>query len=443
MRSEEFSIRKLDKWLLGLYLLMTVIGIFNIYSSKFNPDHPMIYSQEEEYGKQILWFGISLLTGGLILLLENNFIRKFTYQFYGFVIFLLVAVLIVGIEKNGAKAWFGIGSFGIQPSEFAKVGVCLAIAKFLSTPNIKLTDKNSRLITFLFIAVPAGLIQLQPDTGTNIVFMAFILVLYREGMSGNFLLFGLFALVLSVLTLMTKDGSMDLFFTGYSVNGNIGVVIIITFLAVLSSALLRQFVMKRSRRAAYTLLILAWLGSAALIFSVNYVYYNVLGKHQRERIDISLGLIEDPDGKGYNQDRAKAAIGSGGFWGKGYMNSTLSNAGQKHVPMHSTDFIYCTWSEEWGFVGSVTVIVLFTILLFRIIIIAERQRSQFTRIFAYAVACIIFFHFLINIGMAIGLAPVIGIPLPFFSYGGSSLIAFSMLIFILLKLDAERLDVLR
>ncbi|MFZ5554122.1 MAG: rod shape-determining protein RodA [Bacteroidota bacterium] len=443
MRTEEFSIKKTDKWLLVLYFFMVIIGILNIYSTKFNPDHPEIWNQDEEYGKQITWFGLSLLAGGFILLLEGNFIKKFAYQFYGVVCLLLVAVLLVGVEKNGAKAWFGIGNFGIQPSEFAKVGVSLALAKFLSTPNIKLTDKNSRISTFLFIAVPAALIQLQPDTGTNIVFMAFILVLYREGMSGNFLLFGLLALILGVLTLMTKDGSMDILFTGITVDGNTGMTIIITLLSVLSFFLIRQFVMKRNRRAAYTFLVIAWLASIGLIFSVNYAYHHVLGKHQRERIDISLGLVEDPDGKGYNQDRAKAAIGSGGFWGKGFMNSTLSNAGLKHVPMHSTDFIYCTLSEEWGFAGSVTVIILFVILLFRIIIIAERQRSQFTRIFAYSVACIIFFHFLINIGMEIGLGPVIGIPLPFFSYGGSSLIAFSILIFILIKLDAERLDILR
>lgn len=443
MRQGDSPIRKIDTWLLMLYLIMVCLGVTNIYSSAYNPEHPSLFDLDREYGKQVMWFGISLGLGGLILLLEGSFIRKYSFEFYGVMCLLLVAVLIVGEEKNGAKAWFGIGSFGIQPSEFAKIGVSLALAKYLSTPQIRFEDFKTRIYTVLFIGIPAFLILMQPDAGTVIVFLSFIFVLYREGMSGNLLLFGLFVLVLGVLSLMLKETSLELPLLGQEVSGQFGLILILSIVALLVFFLIRQFVMKRNRRRTYFILSVAFVASILIVVGTNYAFYNVLQKHQRERIDITLGLIDDPDGKEYNINRSMAAIGSGGWSGKGYMKSTLANSGQKHVPMQSTDFIFCTLSEEWGFPGSLLIIVLFVALLFRIVLLAERQRSNFTRIFAYCVSAILFFHFLINIGMAIGLAPVIGIPLPFFSYGGSSLMAFSILIFILLKLDSERLDVLR
>ncbi len=443
MRADEISLKKADGWLIILYLVMVSLGVVTIYSSNFSPDYPELFSFSREYGKQLLWIGVSLKAGGAILLIEGRFIRKFAYQIYLVVCLLLVAVLLVGTKKNGATAWFGIGDFGIQPSEFAKVGVSLALAKYLSTLNIRFSDFKTRFYTVLIIGVPAALIMLQPDAGTVIVFMSFILVLYREGMSGNLLLFGLFVLVISVLTLILKDTSIEVLFWPEPIDGKLALSLILVLIALCVFFIIRQLTTRRNRRRANTLLILALTGSILNIYAVNYAFHNVLGNHQKERIDISLGLIEDPDGKGYNINRAMAAIGSGGFSGKGYMKSTLANAGQKHVPMQSTDFIFCPLSEEWGFIGSTLVIVLFMLLLIRIIFIAERQRSQFSRIYAYCVAGIFFFHFLINIGMAIGIAPVIGIPLPFFSYGGSSMFAFSMLLFILLRLDAERLYVLR
>lgn len=442
MRTDN-PVRKIDRFLLITYLIMVTIGYFNIYSSAYNPEHPSHFDFSMEYGKQIIWIGVSLLLGGLILLLEGNFIKKYSYEFYGVMAFLLVAVLIVGEEKNGAKAWFGIGQFGIQPSEFAKIGVSLALAKFLSTPQIRFEDTTTRLYTALFIGFPAALILLQPDAGTVIVFISFIFVLYREGMSGNLLLFGLFVLVLSILSLMLKESTMELPIIGTEVAGHIGLVIILTIIALLVLLLIRQLVMKRGRKTAILVLVLAYFSSIVIVFGTNYAFYNVMKRHQQERIDIMLGLIDDPDGKAYNIDRSMAAIGSGGLSGKGYMKSTLANRGQKHVPMQSTDFIFCTLSEEWGFAGSLTVVILFVLLLLRIVLLAERQRSPFTRIFAYCVSAILFFHFFVNVGMAIGLAPVIGIPLPFFSYGGSSIMAFSILIFLLLKLDSERLDILR
>lgn len=443
MRDQYSPIKKIDTGLLLIYLIMVVMGIVNIYSSNYNPERTRLWDLHQEYGKQIMWFGISLAIGGIILLLEGNFIRKYAYEIYGVVCMLLVAVLLVGTEKNGARAWFGIGSFGIQPSEFAKIGVSLALAKYLSTPQIRFEDIETRFYTASFIAVPGLLILLQPDAGTFIVFLSFILVLYREGMSGNLLLFGLYFLVLAIMTLRLKDATFDLPFISLSTSALIGLGLILSLIAIGVYFIIRQISTKRNRRSMVIKLLMVYAMSLGMIYVTNFAYYNVLKKHQKERIDTTLGLIDDPDGKNYNIDRAMAAIGSGRLTGKGYMKSTLANAGQKHVPMQSTDFIYCTLSEEWGFLGSVAVIIMFSLLLLRIIIIAERQRSQFTRIFAYCVSAIFFFHFLINIGMAIGLAPVIGIPLPFFSYGGSSLMSFSVLIFLLLKLDSERLEILR
>lgn len=443
MRAGENPLRNVDRGLFLIYILMLTAGMVNIYSSNFNPERPELYNLNQEYGKQLMWIVISIGLGGIIILLEGNFIRKYAYEIYGIVCLLLVAVLIVGTEKNGAKAWFGIGSFGIQPSEFAKIGVSLALAKFLSNPQIRFENLDTRLYTAFFIAFPGILVLLQPDAGTFIVFICFILVLYREGMSGNLLLFGLYFMVVGILTLRLKDSVMELPIFNYEIKSQIGLGIIITIIAVIVYFLLRQLISKRNRKSMVFLLLIIYFLSLGVIYGTNFAYYNVLKTHQKERIDTTLGLIDDPDGKNYNIDRAMAAIGSGKFSGKGYMKSTLANAGQKHVPMQSTDFIYCTLSEEWGFIGSFIVILLFCFLLFRIVIIAERQRSSFTRIFAYCVSAIFFFHFLINIGMAIGLAPVIGIPLPFFSYGGSSIMSFSILIFLLLKLDSERLDVLR
>lgn len=443
MRQDNFQIKNIDWFLLILYLFMCMLGLINIYSSAYNPEKPEIYNLEQEYGKQLMWFGVSLTLGFFILLLEGYFLRKFVYEIYAVVITLLLAVLVIGVEKNGAKAWFGFGGFGIQPAEFAKVSVSLAIAKYLSQPGIKLQDTQTRINTFLFILAPALLIMLQPDAGTVIVFVSYILVLYREGMGGNFLLFGLFTAFISTISLILKDSEIKLLLIPEELPGQWALSIILIFFAVLAYIGIKQYVPKREQQKSNLYLTVALISSITIIHSVDYGFEKFLKQHQKERVEILLGLREDPDGKGYNIDRSKAAIGSGSFNGKGYMKATLANAEQKHVPMQSTDFIFCTLSEEWGFIGSFGVIILFGLFLVRIIFLAERQRSAFTRIYAYSVACIIFFHVMINIGMAIGLAPVIGIPLPFFSYGGSSLMAFSIMVFILLKLDAERLDALR
>jgi rod shape determining protein RodA len=375
----------------------------------------------------------------ILLLLDGDFIKRSSPIVYAVTTLLLVLVLIFGKEVNGAKAWFGFGSFGIQPSEFAKIGTAMMLAYYLSQANIKIQEARTKTIAGAITAVPALLILLQPDTGTVLVFAAFILVLYREGLSGNILLLGLFTMILSILSLLLKSASVEVF--GAEIGGQFVLMFIIVLLSVLAFFFIQTFILPRFRKKNKILLMGTALGSLLFIGTLDQVFENVLEPHQKIRINILLGLEEDPQGAGYNVKQSKTAIGSGGFSGKGYLDGTLTK--YKYVPMQSTDFIFCTIGEEWGFVGSSVVVVLFLTLMLRIIYIAERQRATFTRIYGYAVACILFLHLLINVGMTIGLAPVIGIPLPFFSYGGSSLWGFTILLFILLKLDTERLVVLR
>jgi rod shape determining protein RodA len=439
-----------------LYFLLVGLGIFNIYASVYDPDHPNLFDQITQHGKQITWLGISLFLGVIIMLLETSFLKKYAYWFYGVTIVLLVIVLFMP-AVNGARAWFGIGSFGIQPAEFAKIGVALALAKYLSgTDHLRSRNIQSGLSiipkfsltklpmpALMILLVPATLILLQPDAGTFIIFTSFILVLYREGYAGNVLLFLIVAVIIAVVTLVVAESSFIIPGLKIKLSGKTGIVLSLITLGIIFYFVIRSFVLPRNRGGLYKALIGSLV--VAIIF-VNFIeigYSKILMDHQKTRIDLVLGKIDDPDGEGYNINRAKAAIGSGGFFGKGYMKSTLANENQGHVPMQSTDFIFCTWSEEWGFAGSFSLVLIYTILLIKMIIIAERQRSDFTRIFAYSVTGIFFYHFMINVGMAIGLAPVIGIPLPFFSYGGSSMMSFSILFFILLKLDAERKVVLQ
>lgn len=456
MRNQNDNIIADIDWIMVLlYFLIVGLGIFNIYSSVYDPDHPDLLDQITQHGKQITWFGVSLFLGLVIMLLETSFLKKYAYWFYGVTVLLLVVVLFMP-AVNGARAWFGVGSFGIQPAEFAKIGVALALSKYLSSADASRSrpksglsisemfsnSKNISPILFILL-VPAGLILAQPDAGTFIVFTSFILMLYREGYAGNALLFLIVAVIIAVITLVVADASFIIPGLKIKLSGKTGIVLSLLSLGVVFYFIIRSFVLPRNRSGLYKALI----GSVVIaIVFVNFIeigYSKLLMPHQKERIDLVLGKIDDPDGKGYNINRAKAAIGSGGFFGKGYMEATLANEHQGHVPMQSTDFIFCTWSEEWGFAGSFSLVMLYTILLIKMISIAERQRSDFTRIFAYCVTGIFFYHFMINIGMAIGLAPVIGIPLPFFSYGGSSMMSFSILFFILLKLDAERKVVLQ
>jgi len=457
----ETVVADIDWTMVLIYVLLVSLGILNLYSSAHDPENTNLFSLKTEHGKQIMWFGIAVFAGLVILLLESSFIRTYAMTFYGITIVLLVAVLFMP-AVNGARAWFGIGSFGIQPSEFAKVGVSLALASLLGQSKNQLLARQKQrsnlglsnlwgLIPFVqqntgvvaIILVPSVLILLQPDAGTFIVFTSFILVLYREGYAGNILLFIVIAVIVAVITLIVADDSFILPLLKIKMGGKTGIVLTLAVISIILYLVIRYYVLPRNRRPLYRALVGSLIVAILFVNFIEWGYSTILQPHQKERIDLVLGKIDDPDGKGYNINRAKAAIGSGGFAGKGYMEATLANANQKHVPMQSTDFIFCTWAEEWGFLGSAFLVILYTVFLIRIIVMAERQRSAFTRVYGYCMAGILFYHFMINIGMDIGLAPVIGIPLPFYSYGGSGMIAYSLMFFILIKLDSERKTVLQ
>ncbi|MEO8884473.1 MAG: rod shape-determining protein RodA [Mucilaginibacter sp.] len=408
-------------WLtIALYLALCTIGLLNIHSAVFNIKHDSIVDMDTNYGKQFIFVLSSIVIGIVILLLESRFLSALAPAIYGITIFLLVLVLVIGRNVGGNQAWISIGGgFRLQPSEFAKFATCLLLARYLSGANVKVTDIKSFLIAAAIIALPMGLIILQPDMGSTLVFCSLIFVLYREGLSPLFLIGAALFIFLFVASI--------LFNPLYVIAGLIAFTALIILL------------FKRFKKLVITMLI-GLVVSIAFVFSVKYIYNHVLQPHQKVRIDIILGITSDPRGKGYNLRQSKIAIGSGKLWGKGYLKGTQTKF--SFVPEQSTDFIFCTVGEEWGFAGSVTVLGIYLFLLLRLIVIAERQRSPFSRIYCYGVASIIFFHVMINIGMTIGLVPVIGIPLPFISYGGSSLWSFTILLFIMLKLDSNRMGMI-
>lgn len=423
-----------DRLTVLIYSLLVIMGWLNIYAAVFDEDHQNIFDVSQKYGKQLIWIGGAVVIAFSILLIDANFYTAFAYIFYGVLIIANVLVVFFGREIKGSKSWFGVGGFGIQPAEFMKFATALALAKFLSNQNIvvnqrfrlRLKDiiKNYRntFIALLFIILPLILIKvLQNETGQAIVFVAFIIVLYREGLSVNFLIFGLLATILFVVSLIVTN-----------------IAGLLITLAVISAS---AFVFVRRSRTNLIIVALVYASAAGVVLGTNYVY-NHLEDHQKVRIDVLLGRGNvDLKKEGYNVNQAKIAIGSGGFWGKGYLQGTQTK--YDFVPEQDTDFIFCTVGEEWGFVGSTVVIFLELFLILRVIFLSERQRSGFSRIYGYGVAAILFFHLAVNIGMTIGLMPVIGIPLPFFSYGGTSLWSFTILLFIFIKLDSQRLLILR
>ena len=403
-----------------LYLALCTVGLLNIHSAAFNPKYPSLFSFTTDYGKQFIFINVGILLGIFILLLESRLITALAPAFYGVTTLLLILVLVVGRNVGGNQAWISLGGgFRLQPSEFAKFSTCLMLARYLSGTNIKVTDFKSFLVAAGIILFPMALIMLQPDAGSTLVFSCLIFVLYREGLSPYFLILeGLF-ITLFVLTIKLNNLTYI-----------VGALIIIAAIII--------FFVKRNRKLASTILIGLCI-TVAFVFSVKFLYNDVLKPHQKVRIDIVLGITTDLKGKGYNVNQSKIAIGSGKLWGKGYMQGTQTK--YSFVPEQSTDFIFCTIGEEWGFAGSVVVLGLYLFLVLRIIRIAERQRSPFSRVYAYGAASVIFFHVVINIGMTIGIVPSIGIPLPFISYGGSSLISFTLLLFVLIKLDSNRMGI--
>ena len=423
-----------DRVVLLVYVMLVVMGWLNIYAAVYNEEHKNIFDTSQKYGMQLIWIAGAAIIAFSILVIDANFFTAFAYGFYAFFILANILVLFLGREVKGSHSWYRFGKFGIQPAEFMKFAANLALAKFLSNQNIivnqqfrlRLKDiiKNYKntFYALLFILLPlAIIIKLQNETGLAIVFVAFVIVLYREGLSVGFLIFGILAAILFVVALVVT---------------NIGGLLITLGIISISAFL---FIRRSKKNLIYVTLI--YLVTTGVVTGTNY-FYEHLEDHQRVRIDVLLGRgTVNLKKEGYNVNQAKIAIGSGGFLGKGYLQGTQTK--YDFVPEQDTDFIFCTVGEEWGFVGSTTVIFLELFLILRIIFLAERQRSDFSRIYGYGVASVLFFHLAINIGMTIGLMPVIGIPLPFFSYGGSSLWSFTILLFIFIKLDANRLLILR
>jgi rod shape determining protein RodA len=420
MRKAKNIFDNIDGLSILLYSFLVLFGIINIYASQYNDDSTFMLDLSSRYGKQMFFSGISFFVGFIILIIDWKFFYSMTYIFYFLIILLLIGVLFQGAITGGASSWFELGLFKFQPSEFAKFITALALAKYYNNLNSKNISFRDRLKIYAIVIIPFLLIILQNDLGTAIVFSAFILVLYREGLSGNILIFGLIIATLFALTLLIEKTIL------------ISIIISIVLLVII--------IYKKTKKNIFALLTICTL-IVSFIFSVDYIFNNVLAPHQRARVNIYLGIDIDPHGAGYNLIQSKIAIGSGGVTGKGYLNGTQTRF--DFVPEQSTDFIFCTIGEEWGFLGSVIFISSFIGLLLRLLFLAERQRSNFSRIYGYSVATILFLHFFINIGMTIGLMPTIGIPLPFISYGGSSLMGFTVLVFIFLNLDSYRLQILR
>lgn len=408
---------KLDWTTIGLYLAIMLFGWVNIYAAGYDEAHASIFDISVQHGKQLIWMSTALLLAVIIVFTEPRVFSNTAYLIYGLVMGLLVITLFLAVTVNGGKSWIDFGFFRFQPSEFAKFATALALAKYLSTIGINLREMHTKVIAVALLAVPAVLILLQHDTGSALVFMGFVLPLFREGLSGAILILGVVAIALFVMALLVNK------------------YILIAILAVLAILYLSVWLNKRTQRD-YLRTIGIFLCCVIFIFSVDFVFNGVLEPHQRERIDVLLGKTEDLQGSGYNVNQSKIAIGSGGFIGKGFLKGTLTKA--DFVPEQETDFIFCTVGEEWGFVGSSILVALYIILLIRLVEMAERQRSPFARIYGYSVASILFIHLFVNVGMVLGLVPVIGIPLPFFSYGGSSLLAFTILLFIFIRQDASK-----
>ena len=454
-----------------IYCVMMILGWLNIYAAVFNEEHTSIFDMTQRYGKQLLWILAAIVLATTILIIDSKFYIYFSYIFYAISIFLLLSVLLFGSEVKGAKAWFQIGTFAIQPSEFTKFTTALALAKFMSSYNFSIFTKNAMLGIAFILLLPVSLVLLQNDTGSALVFLTFVFVLYREGLPGMFLFIGLLMIIVFIMTLLINPENTIIVLSivaflvycferqnlvlslktlgmcaavlvpplaiNYFMELDIDLLKILTGSAIIICIIFAIISYQKKLKLLLTVIGL-YILMVFMTVSVDYVFHEVLGSHQSSRIEELLGLKSNPLGTGYNVNQSKIAIGSGGLSGKGFLNGTQTKF--NFVPEQSTDFIFCTVGEEWGFAGTTIVISLFAFLMLRLIFLAERQRSSFSRIYGYCVASIIFFHFLINIGMTIGLVPVIGIPLPFFSYGGSSLWSFTILLFIFLRLDANRLE---
>jgi len=452
-----------------MYLILVFFGWINIYAAVYNEEHKAIFDFSQRYGKQLIWIIAAFVIALIILLIESRFYNFFAMPAYIAMIFLLILAIFISRDIKGAHSWIEIGSFRLQPSEFAKITTALAISRFTSNIGFNIKKTKDLVKSALIIFTPTIIILLQNDTGSALVYFALLLPMYRKGFPGWILLLGLYFIVLfiasfkvSILTISIIILALALFFIGYYYRkwkepivallvylGFTGAVwllnvylswnivpVYILFLGLILATLVYLIQIYRKRLASLLVVLGVLYASFMFLFSVDYIFNKVLQKHQQDRIMVLLGEKEDPRGVGYNVHQSKIAIGSGGFSGKGFLQGTQTK--YKFVPEQSTDFIFCTVGEEWGFVGTTATILFFIMFIWRILYMAERQKDDFSTMYGYSVAAILFFHFVVNIGMTIGLAPVIGIPLPYFSYGGSSLWGFTILLFIFIKLDAVR-----
>lgn len=467
---------------------MVIAGWFSIYASTYDFDHVGLFDLSTRTGMQLIWIGTSLVIAFILLMIDSDWFELFSIWIYFLVILLLIATIVLAPEIKGSRSWLVLipGVLQVQPAEFAKFATALALARMLSLYEFNIANWRRTILFFGIILLPMLLIFLQKETGSALVFIAFLMVLYREGMPGAILFSGFAAVLFFVLAIRFDEvvwaGSTPLgmfivlvsiilfvlilvvnYRRGRNPAKYIGIALLITtavsvlayyasitFFAVdfgfnfcwvagafLGAIVLYMLVLFIKHRASiYLWAAIFSVLSVLFLYSVDYVFDDVLEPHQRIRIQVALGKINDPSGAGYNVNQSKIAIGSGGFLGKGFLNGTQTKL--EYVPEQDTDFIFCTIGEEHGFVGSVVMLALYAFMLIRLLTIAERQRDAFSRVYGYCVSSILFFHFVINIGMVLGLMPVIGIPLPFFSYGGSSLWSFTILLFILIKLDSER-----
>ena len=464
---------KIDIPLVVCYLMLVFIGWINIYAAVYSQEHSSIFDMSQRYGMQFIWIITALILAVAILFVINPKVYSvLSPPIYLGVCLLLVAVIFLGKEVNGSNSWFQIGPVSFQPAEVSKISTSLFLAYIMSKYNFRLGNMRDALSVALTILVPMAIIVMEKETGSALVYCGFIFLLYREGLSGWVLVFGILSIMLFVVTLAVSSlaAIIILFVLAGTINGIytrklmqhlvvlVPAAILLGFLPAIAEkwipslagfkfeyialgtttalALAAPVIYKGKRGRHLKYLLAGFFCSIALIFSVEFIFNNILQPHQRSRIENLLGITEDLMGAGYNVHQSKIAIGSGGFAGKGFLNGTQTKF--DFVPEQSTDFIFCTIGEEWGFMGSVLVVGIYLLLISRLIILSERQKDRFARIYGYCVACCFFMHFFINIGMTMGLVPVIGIPLPLLSYGGSSLWSFTTLLFIFIKLDMER-----
>ena len=406
---------KLDWVLVLAYIFLVFSGWMSIYAAVYNEEANSIFDTTQEYGKQGLFLGISLIIGIGILVSNFKLWTNFAPLWYFLSLCLLIGVLFIGKKIGGARSWYSLGGFSLQPSELGKFATALMLGFYIALPKTDVKTWSHRLVAALIFILPAFIISLQPDVGSSLIYIGLIAVLYREGMPGYYIGIVLALVALSVIGLI------------YPLKWTLATVFIFSLIAL---AILPK------KRFYFLLNGIALTLSSITLFTVDQVMENVLAPHQQIRIKVLLGLENDPSGAGYNTLQSLIAIGSGGWTGKGFLNGTQTKL--NFVPAQSTDYIFCSIGEEWGFLGSALLLGIFALLIGRIVWLSEKQKDTFSRVYGYAIAVILFSHWIINIGMTIGLVPTIGIPLPFFSYGGSSLLGFTILLFVFIKLDAER-----